>query len=163
MALLRLPPAGQKRLPLRSVGTLGTWSNTPADSTVTIARALAGAVGTLTKTGTGNLTLTGGDPTPSRPNKPPAVTRDASDNLVLTFTRAEDSIGAATLTLEYGTDLAGTSANSFVIGAAGGTDSNGVTVAIGQVASPDVVTVTIPAALASPAGKIFTRLKATQP
>ena len=105
----------------------------------------------------------GGNPTTNSSNRAPAATRDQSGNLVLTFTREESSIGQATLALEYDTDLDGAFANSFEIDADGGSDLNGVTVAIDQGATPDAVTVTMPAAFANSTGKIFARLKVTQP
>jgi autotransporter-associated beta strand protein len=103
--------------------------------------------------------ILGGTPTSGTPSVSPAVSRDASNNLKLTFTREEDAIGETVLTLEYGTNL--TAWTPFVIDADGGTDANGVIVAIDQVASPDAVTVTIPASQVS-AGKIFSRLKAVK-
>ena len=103
--------------------------------------------------------ILGGNPTTSTPSVSPVATRDASNNLILTFTRQEDSIGETILTLEYGSNL--TDWTSFVIDADGGTDANGVIVAIDQVASPDAVTVTIPASVAVN-GKIFSRIKAVK-
>lgn len=104
--------------------------------------------------------ILGGNPNTSSTAAAPAVSRDPSGNLVLTFTRREDSITEGTLTLEYGPDLA-SFANSYVIDADGGTDANGVVVSINQTASPDAVTVTIPPA-AVPGGRVFARLKAVR-
>ncbi len=103
--------------------------------------------------------ILGGIPTSGTTSVSPSATRDNSNNLILTFTREEDAIGETVLTLEYGSDL--TNWTPFVIDADGGTDANGVTVAINQTASPDAVTVTIPVSQ-SVAGKIFSRLKAVK-
>ena len=100
--------------------------------------------------------ILGGNPANASLSVNPKATRDASGNLILTFTREEDSIGKATLTLEYGTSLANW--NAFTIDADGGTDSNGVIAAINQAAEPDAVTITLPA----PTGRIFARLKAVK-
>lgn len=104
--------------------------------------------------------ILGGNPNTSSTSAVPAVSRDLSGNLVLTFTRREDSITEGTLTLEYGPNLA-SFANSYVIDADGGTDANGVVVSINQTASPDAVTVTIPPS-AVPGGRVFARLKAVR-
>lgn len=104
--------------------------------------------------------ILGGNPNTSSTSAVPAVSRDLSGNLVLTFTRREDSITEGTLTLEYGPNLT-SFANSYVIDADGGTDANGVVVSINQTASPDAVTVTIPPS-AVPGGRVFARLKAVR-
>ena len=106
--------------------------------------------------------ILGGDPKVGTTAVSPLASRDTNGNLVLHFTREEDSITESTLTLQYDTDLDGSWANSFVIDADGGTDANGVSVVIDQVPDPDTVVVTIPAA-AVPGGKAFVRLEATKP
>jgi autotransporter-associated beta strand protein len=105
--------------------------------------------------------ILGGNPITNSASFAPAVSRDIAGNLLLNFIREEDSLGETTLTLEYGTTLGATFANSFVIDADGGTDPNGVTVSINQLANPDAVTVSIPPSLA-PGGRVFARLKAVR-
>jgi len=105
--------------------------------------------------------ILGGNPNTSSTAAVPAVSRDLSGNLILTFTRREDSITEGTLTLEYGPNLGSSFAHSYVIDADGGTDANGVVVSINQTASPDAVTVTIPPS-AVPGGRVFARLKAVR-
>ncbi|MCU0748302.1 MAG: hypothetical protein MUF13_02030, partial [Akkermansiaceae bacterium] len=90
------------------------------------------------------------------------VTGSAASGLTLSFDREEDSIGVATLSVEYGTTLA-TWPGSATIGAtSSGPDGNGVVVTVNAVPNPDEVTVNIPASN-SASGKLFARLKATRP
>lgn len=92
----------------------------------------------------------------------PVVTGSAANGITLAFKREEDSIGVATVTVEYGTTL-GAWPGSVIIGAASsGPDANGMTVNVNAVPDPDAVTVTIPATNAA-SGKLFARLKATMP
>ena len=103
--------------------------------------------------------ILGGNPNVSSAPIAPAATLDASNNFVITFTRLEASIPKTTLTLEYTTDLT-TWPGQVTIGTThSGPDANGVSVSINTDASPDAVTVTIPASNAA-TGRIFTRLKA---
>lgn len=102
--------------------------------------------------------ILGGNPTNGASSVSPQPASDVSNNLVLAFTREEDSIAKTSLMLEYGNSLNGWT--SFIIDADGGTGPNGVSVVINQVAEPDACTVTIPAAIAAPGGRIFARLKA---
>ncbi|MCU0794523.1 MAG: autotransporter-associated beta strand repeat-containing protein [Akkermansiaceae bacterium] len=91
-----------------------------------------------------------------------SATRNGSGDLVLTFDREEDAIGETSLTVEYNGTLA-SPWNSVTIGATSAApDANGVEVSIDTLPSPDVVTVTIPASQAT-GGKLFARIKATQP
>jgi hypothetical protein len=81
------------------------------------------------------------------------------------FTREEDSIGRATLEVEWDTDLDTAWAHSIPIDEpASGihTYPGGITVEVDASADPDQITVTIPETNA-PGGKLFVRLKATLP
>ncbi|MEX1049744.1 MAG: autotransporter-associated beta strand repeat-containing protein [Akkermansiaceae bacterium] len=89
-----------------------------------------------------------------------AVTGNATTGLTLTFTREEDSIPETTLSLEYSTDLAGPW-TSEIIDQDGGNLANGVVVTVNEAASPDAVTISIPASNA-PGGRLFARLKAVR-
>lgn len=92
----------------------------------------------------------------------PAAVGDIGTGLTLTFTREEDAISEATLLVQWNTDLSSTW-NDVTIGAStSGPDGNGVVVTITDASDPDDVSVNIPASNA-PNGKIFARLKATQP
>lgn len=112
---------------------------------------------------TGLEWVLGGNPTVNdTASIAPVATANATSGITLSFRREEDSIGVATLKVEYGSTL-GSWPNSITIGASSsGPDANGVTVNIDTTPDPDVVTVTIPAANAA-AGKLFARLLATQP
>jgi len=81
----------------------------------------------------------------------------AAGVLTLTFNREEDSIGQATLVVQIDTDLAGPWTDFAPIGATGSGP-----VSINTTPDPDAVTVTIPSVNAA-GGKLFARLKATQP
>jgi hypothetical protein len=87
---------------------------------------------------------------------------DATNGLTLTFTRAEDSLGEATLLVQWNSDLGGPWIDVPVGAASSGPDANGVTVTVNDLANPDEITVNIPAANAAE-GKIFARLHATAP
>jgi fibronectin-binding autotransporter adhesin len=104
----------------------------------------------------------GGNPTIGDTASLYTVTGSAASGLTLSFDREEDSIGVATLSVEYGTTLA-TWPGSATIGAtSSGPDGNGVVVTVNAVPNPDEVTVNIPASN-SASGKLFARLKATRP
>jgi autotransporter-associated beta strand protein len=106
--------------------------------------------------------ILGGNPRDGQSGSLITTTASAGGGLTLSFTRNEDSIGIATLAVDYNATLA-SPWNSAAIGAtSSGPDANGVTVTIDAVPSPDAVTVNIPASNA-PGGKLFGRLKATQP
>ncbi len=106
--------------------------------------------------------ILGGNPTTSSTSKAPVASRNLAGDLVLTFTREENSITESTLKVLIGTNLA-TWPKEATVGATGsGPDANGVTVNINTAATPDAVTVTIPASNAA-SGKLFGRLKATRP
>jgi len=106
--------------------------------------------------------ILGGDPLASDPSVLPTGTYDEIDGLTLNFTREEDSMGVATLIVEFGTDLATWPKTATIGATSSAADVNGVTVDIDTDATPDAVTVKIPASNAS-GGKIFARLQATMP
>lgn len=106
--------------------------------------------------------ILGGDPTTNSAGILPLATRNPSGDLVLTFTREEDAIPETTLNVLFGTDLASWPKQATIGATTSGPDANGVTVTIDTGASPDAVTVTIPASNA-PAGRIFARLNAGKP
>jgi hypothetical protein len=106
--------------------------------------------------------ILGGNPLDGKSGSLVTATATASGGLTLSFSRNEDAVGNATLTVEYNGTLANPW-NSATIGAtSSGPDDNGVTVTINTDATPDTVTVNIPASNAT-AEKLFGRLKATQP
>ncbi len=103
-----------------------------------------------------------GDPLDGQSDTLVQTTATSSGGLTLKFSRNENSIGEATLSVQYNNDL-GPVWNNVAIGTAtSGPDANGVTVTINTDAAPDQVTVNIPASNA-PTGKVFARLRATQP
>jgi autotransporter-associated beta strand protein len=106
--------------------------------------------------------ILGGNPTTSSTGILPLATRNLAGDLVLTFTRAEASITETTLKVEFGTDLASWPKQATIGATSSGPDANGVVVSINTAASPDAVTVTIPASNA-PSGRIFARLNASKP
>jgi autotransporter-associated beta strand protein len=106
--------------------------------------------------------ILGGNPTTNSAGKLPVATRNSSGDLVLTFTREEDAIAATTLKVQISTDLNSWSKEATVATGSSGPDTNGVLITIDESASPDAVTITIPAANAT-AGKVFARLHATKP
>jgi fibronectin-binding autotransporter adhesin len=106
--------------------------------------------------------ILGGEPLDGKSGGLVNHSASASGGLTLSFTRNEDSIGQATLVVEYNGNLVNPW-NSATVGATGsGPDGNGVTVTIDTNAAPDDVSVNIPASNAV-GGKLFGRLKATQP
>ena len=112
---------------------------------------------------TGLEWVLGGNPTVSdAASIAPVATGDATAGITLTFHREEDSIGVATLAVEYGTTLAAWPGSVLIGAGSSGPDVNGVTVNVNAVSDPDNVTVTIPASNGF-GGKLFARLKATMP
>lgn len=101
--------------------------------------------------------ILGGNPLAQDAASLVTATASAAGGLTLTFNREEDSIGQATLTVEYDSDLVGPWTSYATVGA---TSSGPVT--INTVPDPDAVSVNIPASNAA-GGKLFGRLKATQP
>jgi autotransporter-associated beta strand protein len=102
-----------------------------------------------------------GDPSVSDPENLPDLNA-TGPNLTFSFQRRDDSELDSTQVFQYGSNLAGWT--DVAIGAAdSGPDLNGVSVTIHEAgAAADEVTVTVPKALAAD-GKLFGRLKATQP
>jgi autotransporter-associated beta strand protein len=88
------------------------------------------------------------------------TTASATGGLTLAFSRADESIGQATLVVEYDADLAG--AWTAVDVEATPPFANGVTVNITPGSPEDNISVNIPASNAV-GGKLFGRLKAVQP
>jgi autotransporter-associated beta strand protein len=86
----------------------------------------------------------------------------AGGGLTLSFTRSEDAIGQATLSVEYNATLAAPWDSALIGATSSGPDANGVTVNINTAPTPDTVTINIPASNAV-GGKLFGRLKATKP
>ncbi|MEI6654839.1 MAG: autotransporter-associated beta strand repeat-containing protein [Verrucomicrobiota bacterium] len=91
----------------------------------------------------------------------PTASASASGGLTLTFKRLEASITQSTLVLEYSTSLTSNSWTPVTIGAAS-SSSDSVDVTVTPASPSDTVSVHIPASKA-PGGKVFARLKATQP
>lgn len=105
--------------------------------------------------------ILGGVPLDGKSGSLITSTATASGGLTLTFTRNEESIGKATLSVEYNSDL-GAVWNTVTIGATSSSEANGVEITVNPTPSPDVITVNIPASNATN-GKIFGRLKAVKP
>ncbi|MEO5916251.1 MAG: glycoside hydrolase family 32 protein [Luteolibacter sp.] len=90
-----------------------------------------------------------------------SVTSSADDGLTLSFTRDESSLGSSTLAVQWSSGLDG-SWTDIPIDQNGGTHSGGVVVTVNESATPDMVTVHIPASNTAN-GRIFARLRATIP
>lgn len=102
--------------------------------------------------------ILGGNPLASASSPLISITGSATTGLTLNFTREEASIGNADLILQWDADFDG-NWTEVAITQAGGTYANGVVVTVNEAATPDAVTVRIPASN-GPAGKVFARLKA---
>ena len=89
------------------------------------------------------------------------VNADAAGGLTLTFTRDEASLGNAALAVQLDNDLKGTWTD-VLLDQNGGIYPNGIVVTVNEAATPDTVTVHIPASNAAE-GKLFARLRATMP
>ncbi len=105
-----------------------------------------------------------GDPAANL-RKLPAVTRDGSGALVLSFDRLASSAASATLVVQCGDDLSGWT--GFTVGTSGGTSTEGsISVAValtaGATTDYDRITVTIPATYMTAHPKTFARLMATE-
>jgi autotransporter-associated beta strand protein len=103
----------------------------------------------------------GGDPLASDPSELLSATGDGANGITLSFDREETSIGGATLVVQWTADL-GATWTDVPVTQAGGSYANGVTVSVDEEATPDHVTVTIPASNAVN-GKLFARLQVTVP
>jgi fructan beta-fructosidase len=111
--------------------------------------------------GNGLEWILGGDPLASDASSLVSTSGAAPASLTLTFSRNEDAGGLADFVVEYGADPAGPWISIPVTGS-GGSYANGVNVTVNSAAAPDTVTVAIPASNAVN-GKLFARLRATQP
>ncbi len=105
--------------------------------------------------------ILGGDPLASDAGTLVTTTASEAGGLTLEFTREEDSLGSATLVIEWDDNLDGTW-TQVEIDQDGGSYPNGVTVGVDEIPAPDDVTVNIPAAN-GPDGKVFARLRAILP
>ena len=106
-----------------------------------------------------------GDPTANL-LKLPAVTRDGTGALVLTFDRLAASEASAPLVVQYGDNLGATPWTAVAVGASGGTDGN-ITIAVATGggltgADYDRVTVTISATYMAAHPETFARLMASE-
>jgi hypothetical protein len=105
--------------------------------------------------------ILGGNPADGQSGGLVTTIATASGGLTLQFTRNTDTIGQATLTVEYNATL-GNPWNSVIIGTtSSGPDANGVTITIDPTSAKDDITVTIPASNAV-GGRLFGRLRASQ-
>ncbi|WP_353566629.1 immunoglobulin domain-containing protein [Haloferula sargassicola] len=105
--------------------------------------------------------ILGGDPLAGDGSSLLVATTPVEGGLQLDFARNADSLGLATLALEYDSDLEG-EWTSVEIGAESANEANGVTVTVDDSGSPDAVSVAIPASNAAD-GKLFARLRAVMP
>ena len=81
--------------------------------------------------------------------------------MTLSFNREPDSLCKTTLEVQWDTDLDGNWTDTIEIGAASSSGANGVEITVTP-GTPDSLSVNIPASNAGD-GKIFVRLRATQP
>ncbi|MCW1915442.1 glycoside hydrolase family 32 protein [Luteolibacter sp. GHJ8] len=103
----------------------------------------------------------GGDPLSGDASSLMTTSGNSTAGLSLSFSRDETTPGSASLWVQYASTLAGPW-TSVPVSQSGGSYPNGVTVVINETASPDQVTVTIPAGNALN-GRLFARLRATTP
>ena len=100
--------------------------------------------------------------------KLPAVTRNETGALVLTFDRLASSATTVPLVVQYGDDLGTTPWTPFAVGTEAGTtaDVNGISIAValgaGSTTDYDRITVTIPATYMTAHPETFARLMATE-
>ena len=97
--------------------------------------------------------------------KLPAVSRDGTGAMILTFDRLGSSDASAPLVVQYSDNLGATPWTDLAVGASGGTDGN-ITIAVATgggstAAGYDRITVTIPATYMAAHPKTFARLMAT--
>ncbi|MEK7951110.1 beta strand repeat-containing protein [Luteolibacter soli] len=103
----------------------------------------------------------GGDPLAGDGGSLLTSSADATGGLTLEFNREENSIGQTTLVVQWNTNLSATWTDVPVT-QAGGSYANGVTVSVDQEATPDHVSVNIPASNAA-GGGLFARVRVTSP
>lgn len=84
----------------------------------------------------------------------------AGSDLVFSFNRRDDSEAGSTLLFQYGSDLVGWT--DVAIGATGGTVGSAAIVIGENAAAADAIGITLPKSVA-PSGKLFGRLKVSQP
>ncbi len=110
----------------------------------------------------------GGEPNPAMPGSNstdllPKVSDNPAGDLIFTFQRTDLSVGAATLTFQWSSDLNFTALNEVVVPTGTGTTtSNGVGVAITDSSPKDTIIITVPAAKAA-GHKLFGRLQVAVP
>ncbi len=100
-----------------------------------------------------------GNPGTSDPSVAPTLNATGTD-FIFSFNRRDDSEAGSTLLFQYGTDLVGWS--DVTVGASGGVVGAATVVVTENSTNPDVVSVTVPKS-AAPGGKLFGRLKVSQP
>jgi len=131
-----------------------TWASAAAFSADSnndgVANGLAWILGAATPSANSNALL-------------PTASASASGGLTLTFKRLQASIDQSTLVLEYSNSLTSNSWTPVPLSKDAGAHSysNGVVVTVTQASPSDTVSVNIPAS--NGPGKVFARLKATQP
>ena len=110
----------------------------------------------------------GGQPNPGLPGAnstdllPKASSNPAGD-MIFTFQRADISVGAATVTFQWSSDLTFPALNDVVVPSAAGTTTiNGVEVAVTDGSPNDTIVITVPAAKAA-GNKLFGRLQVSVP
>lgn len=100
-----------------------------------------------------------GNPGVSDNSIAPALNASGAD-FVFSFNRRDDSEAVSTLLFQYGSDLVGWT--DVPIGAGNATVGSAALVVVENAAAADAVSVTLPKTV-SPSGKLFGRLKVTQP
>ena len=100
-----------------------------------------------------------GNPGTSDPSVAPTLNATGTD-FIFSFNRRDDSEAGSTLLFQYGTDLVGWS--DVTVGASGSVVGAATVVVTENSTNPDVVSVTVPKS-AAPGGKLFGRLKVSQP
>ena len=110
----------------------------------------------------------GGQPNPARSGSNstdllPKVSSNPAGALIFTFERADSSVGAATITFQWSTDLTFPALHDVVVPSAAGTTTiNEVEVAITDGSPNDTIVITVPAAKAA-GNKLFGRLQVSVP
>ncbi|MEI6675045.1 MAG: hypothetical protein WCO57_07705 [Verrucomicrobiota bacterium] len=147
-----VPSSGATELVTVTLDAYKTWASAATFSVDSnndgVANGLAWILGAATPSANSNALL-------------PTASASASNGLTLTFKRLQASIDQSTLVLEYSTSLTSNSWTAVPITTAT-SSSSGVDVTVTQASPSDTVSVHIPASKTS-GGKVFARLKATQP
>lgn len=100
-----------------------------------------------------------GNPGTSDPSVAPTLNATGTD-FIFSFNRRDDSEAGSTLLFQYSADLV--SWSDVTVGASGGVVGAATVVVTENSTNPDVVSVTVPKS-AAPGGKLFGRLKVSQP